>query len=192
MNKATISTSLCVFFLLGCDTPSNNSGISITDNTDNEAYSVVMATNVVRSGEGSICTNGGVSIDTGIDLNGDGTLSADEVTDTYTICNGIDGTPGGATGPAGPKGDTGANGVSYLVEINEEDSGDGNCVFGGKRIEQGFDANNNQTLDSNEIIAAKTNYVCNYYNQIVETLTCELAFAGNADETSPVTSISPE
>jgi len=37
------------------------------------------------------CPNGGVTLDYGIDANGNGTLDADEVSDTYAVCHGQDG-----------------------------------------------------------------------------------------------------
>ncbi len=37
------------------------------------------------------CSNGGVTLEHGIDLNGDGTLEEDEITHTYVICHGEDG-----------------------------------------------------------------------------------------------------
>lgn len=175
MNKLTISASLCAFLLFGCDSPGNKTDISISDNTDDEDYSVVTATGVVRSGEGSICANGGVSIDTGIDLNGDGLLNADEVTKTYTICNGVNGSDG-ANGLNGANG----TGSTLFIEINTEDPG-ANCVFGGKRIEQGYDSNGNDTLDLEEI--TETNYVCAIYNVMVSSLTCKFAIASGNGET---------
>jgi hypothetical protein len=41
------------------------------------------------------CPNGGVSLEHGFDKDGNGTLSADEVTDTYALCNGQDGAASG-------------------------------------------------------------------------------------------------
>ena len=66
------------------------------------------------------CPNGGVTLEHGIDLNADGTLSADEVTHTYAICHGENGTQGetGPTGPAGPAGSD-ADVTAVLVELDE-------------------------------------------------------------------------
>lgn len=205
MNKLTITASLCAALLFGCDTPGNKTGISISDNTVDEAYSVVTATGVVRSGEGSICANGGVSIDTGIDLNGDGILNADEVTETYTICNGVNGLDGangvdgtngangvdgvdGANGLDGTNGVDGANGsgATLFIEINTEDPGT-NCGFGGKRIEQGHDSNNNGVLDLEEI--AETNYVCAIYNSLASTFICKFAINSGTGSTDIDTEI---
>ena len=63
------------------------------------------------------CPNGGVTLEHGIDLNADGTLSADEVTHTYAICHGENGAPG-ETGPAGPAGSD-ADVSAVLVELDE-------------------------------------------------------------------------
>lgn len=76
------------------------------------------------------CDAGGVKIVAGIDSNGDGKLSDEEITSTQYVCNGVNGdagTPGetgrdgndgakgdpgdrGDAGPAGPKGDKGDRG----------------------------------------------------------------------------------
>jgi hypothetical protein len=70
---------------------------------------------------GMNCPAGGVRIDSGLDTNGDGSLSPDEIGDTQYICNGVAGDAGvpgengqdgvdgakGDPGDAGPKGDPG-------------------------------------------------------------------------------------
>lgn len=63
---------------------------------------------------GSNCATGGIKIETGLDTDGDGVLSAAEVTATQYVCNGADGATGatGATGPQGPTGATGATGAT--------------------------------------------------------------------------------
>ena len=88
--------------------------------------------------------------------------------------NGADGEDGaqGEKGDQGPKGDqgeqgaTGAtgepgkNGAASLVSVVEEPKGE-NCAAGGKKIEVGFDANGNGTLDEEEIDPETVYYVCN-------------------------------
>ncbi len=61
---------------------------------------------------------------------------------------------------SGADGKNGNNGRSELVKVAPEPAG-ANCAAGGFAIEQGLDANGNGVLDSNEINAAETVYVCN-------------------------------
>ncbi|MDO7876792.1 hypothetical protein Q5H93_18750 [Hymenobacter sp. ASUV-10] len=76
------------------------------------------ATALVRTtaeAAGANCATGGTRVDSGRDLNGDGTLSAGEVTATSYVCSGAAGTTGakgdkGTTGTAGTTGTTGAKG----------------------------------------------------------------------------------
>jgi microcystin-dependent protein len=119
---------------------------------------------------GSNCGTGGVKIEFGLDVNNNGTLDINEINALLTkyICNGATGTIGqqgpiGATGPAGANGNNGNNGVdgkNSLVKTTNEASGI-NCSTGGVKLEYGIDANNNGTLDINEINALLTKYICN-------------------------------
>ncbi|MDO7849161.1 hypothetical protein Q5H92_22550 [Hymenobacter sp. M29] len=64
---------------------------------------------------GANCATGGTKVESGRDLNGDGTLNASEVTATSYVCNGAAGAPGakgdkGTAGTAGTAGTTGAKG----------------------------------------------------------------------------------
>ena len=54
----------------------------------------------------SNCPAGGTAISSGVDTDGNGTLDAGEVTNTYHICNGTNGTVG-AGGASGTEGETG-------------------------------------------------------------------------------------
>ncbi|WP_298550275.1 hypothetical protein [uncultured Algibacter sp.] len=96
-------------------------------------------TSVVTEPAGDNCENGGVKIDSGVDVNGNGTLDADEITTTAYVCNGIDGNDG-------------------LIKTTNEAAGI-NCENGGLKIDSGIDANSNGTLEDDEITA--TAYVCN-------------------------------
>jgi Collagen triple helix repeat (20 copies) len=66
----------------------------------------------------------------------------------------------GATGPQGLAGTTGTNGYNTLVKTTTEAAG-ANCTTGGMKIEYGLDANNNNTLETGEIVAVLTKYICN-------------------------------
>jgi hypothetical protein len=100
---------------------------------------------------GANCAAGGQKIQTGLDLNDDGTLQADEVTETFYVCD-------GAAGADGTDGASGASGHDSLVLVSDEPAG-ANCAAGGKKIQTGLDANGNGTLDAGEVAA--TSYVCN-------------------------------
>ena len=61
------------------------------------------------------CSNGGITLDVGVDEDGDGTLNATEIFNTSTICNGADGIDGsdGADGSSCSAFDNG-NGIIVL------------------------------------------------------------------------------
>ncbi|MEY4126280.1 MAG: hypothetical protein RL737_469, partial [Bacteroidota bacterium] len=119
---------------------------------------------------GANCATGGVKLEFGPDVNGNGLLDAAEIVPALTqyVCNGANGAVGaqgpiGITGPAGvagPAGTNGTNGLNALVKTTVEPAGV-NCVAGGTKVETGLDANNNGVLDLAEINAAQTTYVCN-------------------------------
>ncbi len=96
-------------------------------------------TSVSTEPAGENCDNGGIKIDSGLDVNADGTLDATEITATAYICNGADGNNG-------------------LIKTTNEAAGI-NCENGGIKIDSGIDTNGNGTLDNDEITA--TTYVCN-------------------------------
>ena len=100
---------------------------------------------------GSNCTDGGVALTIGLDVNADGVIESDESSTTEYVCN-------GAAGATGPKGATGADGATALVTTTNELAGT-NCANGGVRVDVGVDQNANSTLDSGEI--QQTTYVCN-------------------------------
>lgn len=87
------------------------------------------------------CPNGGVQIDVGLDVDQSTILEGDEVTDTSYLCNGQDG-----------------DGSVSLVNVEDEPAGT-NCSAGGKALKTGIDTNQNQVLDSSEVMS--TSYVCN-------------------------------
>lgn len=85
------------------------------------------------------CENGGIKIDSGVDINGDGTLDSNEITATAYVCNGV-------------------NGNNGLIRTTNELAGD-NCENGGIKIDSGIDSDANGTLDDTEITS--TAYICN-------------------------------
>ena len=96
-------------------------------------------TSVTTEPAGNNCEKGGVKIDSGVDINGNGTLDLDEITATAFVCNGVDGN-------------------NSLTKITNEAAGE-NCENGGVKIDSGIDTNGNGMLDEDEIIA--TAYSCN-------------------------------
>ncbi|WP_197477257.1 hypothetical protein, partial [Alcanivorax sp. HI0044] len=97
---------------------------------------------------GANCSAGGNKVTSGQDLNADGTLQAEEVTDVNYICNGTDGIDG-------------EDGLSALVNVSDEPAGV-NCPSGGKRIETGQDDNADGILQAAEI--DQSDYLCNGEN----------------------------
>lgn len=110
------------------------------------------------------CATGGVKLEFGPDVNGNGLLDAAEIVPALTqyVCNGASGAVGavGPQGIQGVAGTNGTNGLNALVKTTVEPAG-ANCVAGGTKVETGLDANNNGVLDLGEINAAQTTYVCN-------------------------------
>jgi hypothetical protein len=94
---------------------------------------------------GAQCASGGTSVNAGLDLNGDGSLSASETTSTSYVCNAVAGVPGQA-------------GTSTLVATLSEPAG-AHCANGGAQIQAGKDANANGVLDASEV--SSLSYVCN-------------------------------
>jgi alpha-tubulin suppressor-like RCC1 family protein len=77
------------------------------------------------------CAEGGKQLDIGVDLDQSGTLEPDEITQNFTVCNGIAGT----------------NGLSSLVEITI----DGALGCAGDLVETGVDDDASGTLDMTEV-----------------------------------------
>lgn len=112
-----------------------------------------LSTLLAISSEGveAYCDAGGQLINTGLDLNGDGSLDADEITANIYICDGMDGMDG-------EPGETATSVVVVLMSVTNEPAGE-TCVTGSRRIDIGADINTNGILDAEEITS--TRYVCN-------------------------------
>jgi hypothetical protein len=65
----------------------------------------------------------------------------------------------GSNGVDGTNGTNGTNGKTALTRTTKEKAGT-NCTYGGTKFETGIDANNNGTLDDNEVTTTQTKYVC--------------------------------
>jgi len=96
---------------------------------------------------GDHCAEGGIAVQAGVDDDGDGTLSDDEVDSTTYVCDGED----GASGEDGSSGTT-------LIATTDEPAGD-NCANGGTRLDAGVDDDGDGVLDAEEV--DDTTYVCN-------------------------------
>jgi hypothetical protein len=105
-----------------------------------------VATAVQGSAPASVCPNGGITVEGGIDSNGNKLLDASEVTSTQYVCNGAP----GAAGTNAPPNTLVAVTIEPLSAI---------CPAGGSRINVGRDTNNNGILDVAEIISFQS--VCN-------------------------------
>ena len=94
---------------------------------------------------GAQCGAGGLRIDTGLDLSGEGTLDPAEIEATSYVCNGAAGTAG-------------EGGPNLLVSVSTEPAGAA-CAAGGVRLDSGQDNNpTNGQLDPVEI--SSTSYAC--------------------------------
>lgn len=124
-----------------------------------------MGTTVLTADEpaGDNCPNGGTSITTGVDADGDGALTDAEITDVSYVCTG-----GGA-------------GDATLTTVSDEAAGD-NCEYGGVRLDAGADADGSGTLDEGEITS--TSYAC-YPSTGGDDLLREETFAGNVTDACP-------
>ena len=100
--------------------------------------SLVSTTNELA---GLNCTAGGKKVQTGIDLNNNTVLDSSEVSQIAYVCNGENG-----------------EGLNSLVSTIDELPGS-NCDIGGVKIQSGLDSNNNNILDSFEVL--QIDYVCN-------------------------------
>lgn len=89
---------------------------------------------------GPHCAAGGVRIEVGQDLDGDGSLTPAEVRSTSYACGSTDG----------------------LLRVSTEPAGE-HCAGGGQRIDQGRDANHDGQLEDTEVSAST--YVCDGADQ---------------------------
>ena len=100
---------------------------------------------------GANCSNGGLLVKTGVDLNNDGVLQETEVSARAYVCN-------GENGADGQDGQDGQNGLNSAVRAQTIEAGN-ECVNGGLRIDVGLDENGNGILDDEEVVSS--HFVCN-------------------------------
>lgn len=96
--------------------------------------------------------NGGVEVNIGFDLDGNGELDENEISSTTFVTNGAD-------GQNGTDGADGQDGFDTLVRTWEVEEDSETCEEGGYGIDFGLDTNRNGILDESEI--TNTEVICN-------------------------------
>lgn len=94
----------------------------------------------------SSCPYGGHLISSGYDSNRNAVLDSAEVTSATAVCNGA------------PNTNPPVNGHNSLTRVSAEAAG-ANCPYGGLQVRSGLDLNDNDALETTEVVA--TNYLCN-------------------------------
>jgi hypothetical protein len=102
---------------------------------------------IVLEAAGTTCAEGGIGILAGLDVNSNNLLDASEISKTASSCFV---TPGAA-------GTASTAGMATLVSLTTEAAG-ANCPLGGRKLESGFDANANGTLEAGEV--KNTQFLC--------------------------------
>lgn len=130
-----------------------------------------VTTRITDIAPGEVCTSGGIEVGLGVDADGDGALSDEEVTQTKVVCNGDDGADGadgadgsdGSDGVDGQDGTDGTDGANSLINLTTEPAG-ANCAAGGYRLDTGLDNGDGGEVAADGILGAgevdATNYVC--------------------------------
>ncbi|MBU1537941.1 VCBS repeat-containing protein [Myxococcota bacterium] len=154
-SRQVIIALLCVFVCVlftatGC---SGEDGKAGSDGA-NGLPSLLTSTN---EPPGANCPAGGYRVDSGVDDDGDGVLSTDEIDSTIYICHGTDG-------------------LTSLVTMTSEPAG-ANCAEGGQKVEVGLDDDGNGSLDSSEV--ESTAYMCQGSNGLTSLVSVTAEPAGS-------------
>jgi len=96
------------------------------------------------------CAAGGVRLESGVDLNGNGVLDTAEITHTSYVCH-------GESGSSGSSGSSGTPGLNSLLDMKPEPAG-ANCPMGGTAVSSGLDRDRDGVLSASEVFA--TRYIC--------------------------------
>lgn len=131
-----------------------NQALEPLSNEDTEEKAILVETEGRESDV--YCPEGGADIFLGTDFDGNGKLSADEITSSTKVCHGQQ----GLSGPQGQQGYDGSNGEhgnGSLVNLTAISPGIP-CSFGGIQVQSGIDINRNQYLDSEEV--QTTAHIC--------------------------------
>ncbi len=131
---------------------------------------------------GAVCPAGGIQIDSGLDANGNGVLDGAEVSQSRTVCHGVNGSDGA-------NGADGSDGLNSLLAFSDEAPG-ANCPYGGLRIDSGLDSNGNNILESGEV--TQTQFVCSFLSGDFGWQTAELIEVSNVgNASSPQIAVDP-
>ena len=111
-----------------------------------QTYQSVIRTSDVTN---EACLNGGLEVEFGVDMNANGQLEEQEVYQarSHSICHGSEN----------------RNAIAEIVN-----TADGECEFGGKKINAGIDENNNALLNAEE--SSYTESICNIYSTSIRSL----------------------
>ncbi|MGB2276479.1 MAG: DUF7151 family protein, partial [Candidatus Poseidoniaceae archaeon] len=121
----------------GADGTDGSNGMDGADGADGQAAMAMTLPEPV----GEACINGGVRIEVGVDDNGDGTLTPDEVDQITHVCNGMDGQDGSASEE------------TMLTMLSAPDLSMG-CDAGGRVMAQGLDNGDGNGVARNGILEA--------------------------------------
>jgi hypothetical protein len=107
----------------------------------------------------SACASGGITINSGVDINNDLVLQTAEITAAQYVCNGANGAIGaaGVNGINGTNGLAGTGGSMALVLVSTELPGK-NCTAGGSQVSAGLDKYHDQILVGSEVTSS--NFIC--------------------------------
>lgn len=151
MNWRNFVLLTIIAILSGCGGESSSSSgedVTTVDDFSQSNFSRISTSTIAAGEEG--CQAGGVKIDMGFDQNGNLVLDSDEVSESYIVCHGINGSDTQGS-------EAGKDGLNSLIAIYDESAGF-NCENGGKRIDTGVDANGDGVLVLDEILS--TEYLC--------------------------------
>lgn len=138
--KSNITLLLSLLLLASCG-GGGSSGIlgGVSANFTANSSPVFAILSTVPAGS---CPSNGITVDTGVDTNRNGTLDPAEITGTQYVCSWT----------------SVGNGFSSIATFTTEIAG-ANCAAGGKQVNVGLDVNANNLLDSVEITSSS--YICN-------------------------------
>ncbi len=134
----------------GADGTSGADGTNGADGADGALGNNGLASLIVTRSESILegCTNGGIIVETGVDDNGDNTLSLNEVDSVIVVCNGV-------SGQDGADGDDGADGSStgtmMVARLSAAPASMG-CNGTGELLEQGMDDGRNGGIAQNGVL----------------------------------------
>ncbi|WP_310613788.1 hypothetical protein [Limnohabitans sp.] len=131
-------------------------GGSGNDTRNGAQPSDAIAVAMLSSAPIASCPNGGITVQSGVDINSNHVLELSEATNEQYVCNGSNGT-NGVNGSNGNDGVIGTSGFNVQMVITSEPPGS-NCSQGGSLVRVGLDLNRNSILDTSEVTSSS--YIC--------------------------------